>query len=210
MMTGRCFRVLLVLLLVVVGLVSGGCILRQTSTSLLPESERSCDSSALAPAELSPAARAPDAAPAAPTQELSPYQIALQANKRGRELYNRGEYAAALNMFAVAAANGSNDGVRWSEACHRRIKETGTRGQRAASASPPAAARYVGGESAQNGRPMAIQGGTDPAQAARIEARARRMMARDDMRKWRWQHGLPTQAPTTWEKIMGELDGDPW
>ncbi len=45
---------------------------------------------------------------------------------------------------------------------------------------------------------------------ARVEARALQMMERDNIRKWRYQHGLPTQNPTWWEKVIGYADGDPW
>jgi len=44
----------------------------------------------------------------------------------------------------------------------------------------------------------------------RIMDRAMQIHNRDQLRKWRWQHGLPTQAPTAWERFMGLVDGDPW
>ena len=49
-----------------------------------------------------------------------------------------------------------------------------------------------------------------PMNEARINARALQLMERDQIRKWRYQHGLPTQNPTWWEKVIGYADGDPW
>ena len=38
--------------------------------------------------------------------------------------------------------------------------------------------------------------------AARIIERAKQNDQRDDIRKWRYHHGLPTQEPTFWEKLL--------
>jgi len=35
-------------------------------------------------------------------------------------------------------------------------------------------------------------------------------LSRDDMRRWRYSRGLPTQDPSWWEKAIGYMDGDPW
>ena len=55
-----------------------------------------------------------------------------------------------------------------------------------------------------------LQRGWAPEKAERIIAGAQQNMQRDQMRKWRYRRGLPTQNPTLWDKAWGYMEGDPW
>ncbi len=137
----------------------------------------------------------------------SPRIIALRAVSLGKVLYREQLYEEARSLFAQARdmAPELNDPGVWIAGCDRRIDEQDRRVSLWASTS---SARYTGGQAARS--PARVSLTRNEARELRILTATVRMMERDRIRKWRYQHGLPTQNPTSWERLIGYADGDPW
>lgn len=153
----------------------------------------------------------PTVAPVPVESEPSPYAVARAAVSLGKTLYGSGWYAEARSLFVRARemAPELNDPRIWIAGCDRRVEEIRIAQQFVVTPSSSARARYLGGQAAE-AAPSRMSWTREEARELRILMRTAQMMERDRIRKWRYQHGLPTQNPTFWERLIGYADGDPW
>ncbi len=144
------------------------------------------------------AAREEEAARQARWRAAARQEAAQAAMAEGVRHYNAQSYELAKAWFEHAADRGAPNAMTCAAMCDQRLDEQIEARIAAREAEVAAWRRQV----------------DTPEHIAEREAwvaqRRREREYRDACRKWRYQHGLPTDPPSAFEKFVGWADDDPW